>query len=122
MNKKILTLDDYQHEARRTAIYPDKGANLIYTVVGLCGETGEFANKVKKRMRSYGFVPGQTIVEEDILVALRDELGGILWYVAACASELGVSLNQIGIDNIEELSGRVKKGNVEGIGDDRGKD
>lgn len=131
MNKKILTLDDYQTAARRTAIYPHKGKNLIYAVIGLNGEAGELANKVKKLMRSYGLdtdigIPQLKLVVTNpkglkIIRELKGELGGILWYVAACANELGYDLNEIGIHNLNELSGRVKRGNVEGDGDDRGK-
>jgi len=136
--KKILTLDDYQWEARKTAIYPHIGSNLIYTVLGLAGEAGELANKVKKLMRSAGLEPGMNMAQlygniekiQDAKVrqkmfknyfALKGELGGVLWYVALTASELGETFNFIGIDNLDDLSGRVKKGNVEGEGDDRGK-
>jgi len=122
--KQILTLDDYQREARRTAIYPDKGFNLIYTVMGLCGEAGELANKVKKIMRTKGLEPGvrlSDVADVNVLSSLEGELGDILWYVSQCATELHIDLNQIGRDNLEELSGRVKRGNVEGEGDDRGK-
>ena len=136
MKKKILTLDDYQFAANRTAIYPNKGANLIYTVLGLAGEAGELANKVKKLMRSAGLKPGMSIGElyynitciKDnkikkqmlkIFNGLNGELGGILWYVSACTAELGIVLNKVGIDNIDELSARVKNNSVEGNGDER---
>ena len=126
MKKKILTLDDYQEAARRTAIYPYKGKNLIYTAMGLAGETGEFCNKVKKLMRSYGLESNSNTVfslgsseAEKLRNSLKGELGGILWYVSACATELGITLNQIGINNIDELSARVKNDTIEGEGDER---
>lgn len=138
MNKKTLTLDDYQVAASHTAIYPYKGKNLVYTVMGLAGEAGELANKVKKLMRSAGLESNVHLkqVEENILKitdkkkreklidvynSLEGELGGILWYVSQCATELYVEFNHVGTDNLDELSGRVKKDNVEGDGDDRGR-
>ena len=117
IKKKILTLDDYQRAASRTAIYPHQGKNLIYTVIGLCGEAGELANKVKKLMRSSRLEPGTHIYSNKELIG---ELGGILWYLSQCCTELGVTFNDVGIDNLNELSNRVKRDNVEGEGDDRG--
>ena len=41
----------YQERCRATARYPDAGANPIYPTLGLCGEAGEVADKVKKVLR-----------------------------------------------------------------------
>jgi NTP pyrophosphatase (non-canonical NTP hydrolase) len=106
-----LTLNKYQEGALGTAIYPDKGNNLTYPMVGLAGETGELCNKYKKVLR--GDPNGPT--KED----LAAELGGVLWYVAALASELGYSLQEIAKNNLEELAGRKERGTITGSGDNR---
>ena len=42
---------DYQKLSRKTAIYPQKGKNFIYPTLGLVGEAGEVAEKIKKVLR-----------------------------------------------------------------------
>jgi len=46
-----MTFKDYQQTSRSTAIYPDKDNNYIYPVLGLVGEAGEVAEKIKKVIR-----------------------------------------------------------------------
>ena len=48
-----LTFDQYQKQAVSTAIYPGQGEvlGLVYVALGLAGEAGEIANKVKKVLR-----------------------------------------------------------------------
>jgi len=43
-----LTFNDYQKRARETAIYPNLGNNIVYPTLGISGEAGEIAEKVKK--------------------------------------------------------------------------
>ena len=43
-----MELNDYQRESRKTALYPEVGSNAIYPTLGLVGEAGEVADKVKK--------------------------------------------------------------------------
>lgn len=100
-----MTLNEYQHEAVSTAIYPNKSeiGGLTYTILGLCGEAGELANKLKKHIRS------GTSVDSDVLV---DELGDVLWYVAAVARELGVPLDEVGQMNLRKLYARKTNGTL----------
>lgn len=51
--------------------------------------------------------------------ALKKELGDVLWYVSACATELGLSLNEIAQANAEKLRRRQAEGKLKGSGSDR---
>lgn len=107
-----MKLNDYQDAAQRTAIYPsDQG--LIYTVLGLVGEAGEVAEKVKKRIRDGDDGSGNF---EDSMAA---ELGDVLWYLANCASELGYSLSDVALQNLDKLQSRKARGVLGGSGDER---
>ena len=53
--KKVSDLDMYQQVAKQTAIYPREQA-IIYPTLGLTGEAGEVANKVKKIIRNMNFL------------------------------------------------------------------
>lgn len=103
-----MTLNEYQVEAHKTTVYPPDQAR-IYTVLGLCGEAGELANKVKKGIR------GDVVS----LMPLIDELGDVLWYLTECARAHGYSLNQIAERNINKLKDRAERGVIKGEGDER---
>jgi NTP pyrophosphatase (non-canonical NTP hydrolase) len=109
-----MNLKEYQNEARRTAIYPDLGNNIFYPTLGLAGEAGEVANKVKKIMRDH-----QGILTDEYREFLKGELGDVMWYIASIASEAGLSLDEIAIKNIEKLDSRLKRGTIQGNGDNR---
>ena len=70
-----VQLSDYQHRSRVTAVYPNAGDNLTYPALGLCGEAGECAEKVKKAIRDDG-----GMLTEERRAALAAELGDVLWY------------------------------------------
>lgn len=99
-----LDLDGYQRQAARFAHYPRVGSNLAYTALGLAGEAGEVANEVKKVERDDFGRLTETRAQK-----LRDELGDALWYVAACATELGVYLADIADDNLRKLRTRQEE-------------
>ena len=108
-----LTFDDYQRQAKKTAIYP-KSAGVMYPALGLTGETGEVANKVKKIVRD-GYANSPPDWKEQI----SHEIGDVLWYCAALASDLGLSLGGIATENANKLSGRKERGTLGGSGDSR---
>jgi len=102
-----MTFDEYQEFARSTAIYPTD-SKVIYPTLGLCGEAGEVAEKVKKHMRD-----GKT------LVGVGLELGDVLWYISALADDLGVTLEEVAQANVDKLKSRMERGKISGSGDHR---
>jgi len=109
-----MDLHTYQARAADTAQYPDVGSNPIYPTLGLCGEAGEVADKVKKVMRDQGGVFG-----EQVRADLALELGDVLWYVARLASELNLSLEAVAEGNLAKLASRAARNVIAGSGDQR---
>ncbi len=109
-----MTLSDYQARARATAVYPGVGANLLYPTLGLCGEAGEVAEKIKKMVRDDGGA-----LSDERREALSKELGDVLWYVAQLATEADLDLQAIAEANIEKLVSRRDRNVLQGSGDDR---
>ena len=104
----------YQERCRATARYPDAGANPIYPTLGLCGEAGEVADKVKKVLRDR-----QGNFSSEVIADLQLELGDVLWYVAQLATELGLELEQIAQTNLDKLASRAARNVIGGSGDRR---
>ena len=109
-----MNLNEYQIEAQKTAQYPGKGKDLSYPALGLNGEAGEVADKLKKVLRDHKG-DFNTELRED----LAYELGDVLWYVADLAYELGYTLDTIAEMNINKLSSRARRGRIGGSGDHR---
>jgi len=109
-----MTFQEYQEESRKTAIYPNKDNNFIYPTLGLAGEAGEVAEKIKKVLRD-----GNGIVSDEKREEITKELGDVLWYVANLAKELKVSLEDVAQKNLEKLQSRQQRGELHGSGDNR---
>ena len=104
----------YQLNARKTAIYPSLGSNYVYPTLGLVGESGEVAEKVKKVIRDKNGV-----FDQETLIGLKKELGDVLWYIANICSELNLSLEDIAEENLNKLKKRSLEGKINGSGDNR---
>jgi NTP pyrophosphatase (non-canonical NTP hydrolase) len=96
-----MNFEEYQSDACATALYPRRLENLEYPTLGLAGEAGEVANIVKKIQRDHGGV-----ITDETRTKLKDELGDVLWYISACADELGLTLNEIAEFNVQKLAKR----------------
>lgn len=107
-----MDLNEYQHRARQTAIYPVETA-VTYPLIGLVGEIGEFANKYKKTIRD------NVLIDSDFINDAAKELGDIMWYVANLADDLGIALGEIAVLNVEKLESRKERGVLGGSGDNR---
>ena len=111
---RVVQLSEYQQRSRATAVYPNAGDNLTYPALGLCGEAGEVAEKVKKALRDDGGV-----LTEERRAALAAELGDVLWYVAQLATEAGLELDTIAGENLSKLLSRQDRDVLQGSGDAR---
>ena len=104
----------YQKKARLTAQYPNLGSNNIYPTLGLVGEAGEVAEKVKKVIRDK-----KGIFDEESKKGIKKELGDVLWYLSNLCDEFNFSFEEVASQNLEKLKLRVKKGTISGSGDNR---
>lgn len=109
-----MNFEEYQKKSRKTAIYPNVGDNFIYPTLGLTGEAGEVAEKIKKIIRDKG---GK--IDEETKKMIQKELGDVLWYVSQLASELNLKLDDVAKINIEKLYSRLERGKIGGSGDER---
>ena len=109
-----MDFDNYQIEARKTAIYPNKDNNFIYPTLGLVGESGEVAEKIKKVLRD-----NNGNFDYESKTAIKKELGDVLWYLANLCNELDFTLNEVAEENLEKLNNRLFRGKISGSGDDR---
>ena len=109
-----MNFEEYQKKSRETAAYPNPGNNFFYPTLGLAGEAGEVAEKVKKVHREKN-----NIFSDEDKQEVAKELGDVLWYVAQLATELGLSLDDVAEKNIEKLFSRKDRGMLHGNGDNR---
>lgn len=106
-----LTFNNYQKYARETAIYKD---GIFYPALGLCGESGEVADKIKKIYRD-----NDGIISEENKEQIVKEMGDVLWYLANMATDLGVTLEDVAKKNLEKIQSRQEKNLIHGEGDNR---
>ena len=104
----------YQKKARSTAQYPNLGKNFVYPTLGLVGEAGEVAEKVKKVIRDKN-----GIFDEESEKAIKKELGDVLWYLSNLCTEFNFCLTEVAQQNLDKLKKRMASGNISGSGDDR---
>lgn len=107
----IADFKTYQIEARKTAAYAAEH-KITYPALGLAGEAGELANKVKKLLRG-------DKGRDELLEGIKSEMGDVLWYLAALADDLDVALEDIAAENIEKLRSRQVRGAIKASGDVR---
>lgn len=108
-----MKLNEYQEAAIETAIYGE-GQKIIYPTLGLAGEAGEVADKVKKVLRD-----NDGVFTDDIKTSVAKEIGDVLWYIAALSRDLGYTLEDIAKMNIEKLESRKQRNVISGSGDER---
>jgi NTP pyrophosphatase (non-canonical NTP hydrolase) len=108
-----MTFNNYQELAVKTAVY-GAGNEIIYPALGLGNEAGEVLGKIKKVLRdSNGVFSGEA------KKAIGDEIGDVLWYMAALCRDLDISLEDVATNNIKKLLDRQARGVIQGSGDNR---
>ena len=116
-------LNTYQSQSRVFANYPGMGDNLLYPALKLNGEAGEVAELVGKHIRKNARqivrIPSNGRLEidnqelyEQVSEKMLAEVGDVLWYVAALASEMGLTLNEVAYWNLIKLSKRKEEGTL----------
>lgn len=126
-----MEFDEYQDAAKNTAIYPNKNtvSGLMYTALGLTGEAGEIANKIKKIYRDELYYVIATAdspsshtayaYKPDVVDTIQKEIGDVLWYCAQICTELGINLGDAASSNLMKLKDRQERGVIGGNGDNR---
>jgi len=103
-----MKFNEYQKIAKTTAVYPSE-YTVVYPTLGLMGEAGEVSEKVKKHIRG----------DIETLDGLKKELGDVLWYLSAIASDLDISLEDVARTNLKKLESRLIRNKIKGTGDNR---
>lgn len=109
MEEILVEFKDYDTFVQSMKVYPEKHA-IIYPALGIAGEGGEVAEKVKKWLRGDK--------ELDKLEVLK-EAGDVLWYLTSLANDLGYSLQDLVNENVRKLRSRAERGVRKGDGDNR---
>lgn len=110
-----MTFDEYQKQALTTVLSSnDELKDIMHWVLGITGESGEIAEKVKKIIRDKD---GVFSPEDKIEIA--KEIGDVLWYLAVLAEQLGVTFESVAQNNLEKLQSRQQRGKLSGSGDNR---
>lgn len=109
-----MDMNDYQLIAESTSKvnHHTELNRKVYAALGLAGEAGEAAEKVKKWVRG----DTDTVRTRELL---KGELGDVLWYVAKSALEWGLTLEEVAQANIDKVRSRNARGVVLGSGDER---
>jgi len=121
--------NQYSEFVKSMKVYPEKHA-IVYPALGLAGEAGEIAEKIKKWLRGDHLkkhpllTEGEyqaTLVEHERLFkeALLLELGDPLWYIVSLADDLGFTLKDVVDANVQKLTSRKERGVLKGSGDNR---
>ena len=115
-----MEFDEYQKKAKKYDLFDDLVADNLADpsfsekVLGLVGEAGETADKVKKIIRDK-----KGVATEEDKDAIKKELGDVLWYVANISRRLGFSLSDVAETNIDKLESRYQRNKLHGAGDER---
>lgn len=116
--KEVETLSEYSTFAKSTDLFGGRmtlsDPAFVSKVLGLVGEAGETADKVKKVIRDKGGIA----TDEDI-AEIKKELGDVLWYVTVMSEYLGSSLAEVAKANVKKLSDRKSRKVISGKGDNR---
>jgi NTP pyrophosphatase (non-canonical NTP hydrolase) len=111
-----MDFDEYEKLARRTATLIDAPVETqLYDLgLGIAGETGELAEKLKKLLRDDG-----GIFSDEKRESLKREIGDVLWYLSQLSRVAGFKFSEAAAANIKKLEDRARRGVLGGSGDNR---
>lgn len=110
-----MEFNEYQDKTTEDAVFDeDVIPPVAFAALGLSGETGEVAEKIKKIFRN-----DKGEISDEKREDLKKELGDVLWYLAQLAQLLGIPLEDVAKANLDKLSSRLDRGVVNSEGDDR---
>lgn len=109
-----MTFDEYQQQSKGTAQYSDFAPAWVYLALGLAGESGEVADKLKKIIRN-----DNGVFSDEAKLELQKELGDVLWYVSQLCEELGFSMDEVARLNRAKLEDRKARDVIKSRGDNR---
>lgn len=110
---RFISFQSYQEKAVATAIYGEGNA-ITYPALGLANEAGEVLGKIKKVLRDK-----EGVFNEENNKEIGDEIGDVLWYIAALCRDLNLNMGDIANNNLIKLADRQKRGVIHGNGDQR---
>lgn len=100
-----MDLEDYQNAARSTAMYMKvNSSQMIYPALGLIGECGEVAEKIKKSIRD-----DDGEMTDERRDGIKKELGDVMWYSANICCDTGMNLSKIYSDPDNEHTVEISR-------------
>ena len=102
-----MTVNEYQNEAHKYAVYNTCDESRMYPILGLTEEAGEVAGKLKK------FVRGDQPDPEGFL----SEMGDVLWYLARLCDNIGITMEDLADYNYKKLEARKNANALQGNGE-----
>lgn len=110
-----MTFDEYQKRAVTTStIDPRSVTAPYYFALGLNGEAGEVAEKMKKIIRNHDNDMSKLDLED-----FKKELGDVLWYVSMMTTQVGLTLEDVAAANLAKLADRKTRDVIKSTGDNR---
>lgn len=113
----MTEFDEYQKAIVKYDTYSKcelSEVGFVEKVLGLTGEAGETADKIKKILRDKNGA-----LSDDDRDAICKELGDVLWYLASIARYLDIPLSEVASLNVEKLEDRYQRNKIHGSGDER---
>ena len=113
-----MNFDEYQEKAKKYDLFQAtsdlRSVGFIEKVLGLAGEAGETADKIKKILRDK-----DGIVTDEDKTEITKELGDVLWYLSNIARYFNVQLSDVAQKNLDKLENRQQRNKLHGTGDNR---
>ena len=113
-----MNIDEYQEKAKKYDFFEEtedfNKVAFLEKVLGIVGEAGETADKIKKIIRDKSGKP-----TDGDKVEITKELGDILWYLVNIARYMGVTMTEVAQMNLDKLESRRERNKLHGEGDNR---